>query len=82
MTAYQKSAHNSGYLHTVAVALSDTVDLPTEMQIAVAATGNVVVMDRFGNQSTWTGVPVGTVLPGLYKRVLVTGTTATVYGVY
>jgi hypothetical protein len=78
----QKNAHVNGYLNSVPVTPSDANDLPTEMKIAVAATGNVVVQDRYGRQTTWTGVAAGVELPGLYKRVLSTGTTATVVGLY
>ena len=44
--------------------------------IYVGTTGDVSVIDAQGNTSTFTAVPAGVILPGQFKRICSTGTTA------
>lgn len=64
--------------NAVAAAHSDTVDLAdySSRGLYVGTTGNVKV-DMFGSGTvTFTGVPAGTILPIVAKRIYSTGTTA------
>lgn len=65
-----------------AVTPSDTVDLkPYARAIVVIATGNLVILpveNADASTVTFTGVPVGFVPPFKVRRVLSTGTTASV----
>lgn len=61
---------------------SDTVDLPSYAKaLVVAATGNLVILPARnvdGTTITFTGCPVGMIVPYRVRRVLASGTTATV----
>lgn len=61
---------------------SDTVDLTTYTKaLVVTATGNLVILPARnvdGTTITFTGCPVGMIVPYRVRRVLATGTTATV----
>lgn len=61
---------------------SDTVDLvPYAKALVVTAAGNLVIlpmMNADGVTITFTGLPVGYVLPYQVRRVYATGTTASV----
>jgi hypothetical protein len=55
-----------------------TVYLPPLRMIYVGGTGDVAVMGEDDTVAVvFVGVPVGTVLVGLFKQVMSTGTTAT-----
>jgi hypothetical protein len=70
--------------NAVAVAKSDTVDLPTEMVIYVGGAGDVRVLPA-GSEApvTFIGLAAGSAVPVMAKRVYNTSTTATnLLGVY
>jgi len=60
-----------------AVTPSDTVNLSAPSVIYVGGTGNVRVLTAQGTDVTFSGVPVGAVLPVQVIRVYSTNTTAT-----
>lgn len=63
-----------------AITPSNTVDLPTKPKVLYcAAAGTVALMDDSGTTLTYT-LAAGQVFPFSPKRVLATGTTATVVG--
>lgn len=69
----------------VAVVPNDATDLPDGVAtfgLFVVATGNVVFHDAAGNAITLSAVAANTRLPIQAKRVLSTGTTATVRALY
>ena len=59
--------------------LSDTVDLTTSpaKSLYIGGAGNIKVTLIDGSTVTFSGVPVGTILPVVVTRVFATGTTAT-----
>lgn len=62
--------------HTVVP--SDTNDLSTPgVGLYIGGTGNVRATLEDGETVTFVGVPVGTILPFIFRRILATGTTAT-----
>jgi hypothetical protein len=66
------------YRMWAAIAPSDSVDLSfAPKSLYVGGAGNLVLRDQFGNDVTFTAVPVGAVLRVSPRRVLSTGTTAT-----
>lgn len=63
---------------------SDSVDLPRAdvtdgVVLYCAGDGDAEVLDMYGNQLTY-AVTVGDIIPILGRRVMATGTTATLYG--
>lgn len=56
---------------------SDTINLPTPSVIYVGGIGNVKVTTAQGDETTFTNVQAGNVLPVQVIRVWATGTTAT-----
>lgn len=67
---YRPSAHN--------VTPSDANDLSTPgVGLYVGGAGNISAIMEDGTTVTFTAVPVGTVLPFIFKRINATGTTAT-----
>ena len=67
-----------GYANTSAVTTSDTTDLSfTTRALWIGGAGNVTLIDANNNTTTFSAVPVGTVLPVRASRVKATGTTAT-----
>ena len=70
-----------------AITPSDTIDLDSYPKaIVVTAAGNLVVLpllaaDDGAHLITFTDVPAGLVLPFTVRRVMATGTTASVAGV-
>jgi hypothetical protein len=74
--------------HYEVITPADGTDLPDYNSrrvnaIYVGGLGNIVVRDDLGNDVTFTAVPVGTILPISPKRILSTGTTATlIIGLY
>lgn len=65
--------------HFYNVTPSDTVDLPRlPKAIYISVTGSLVVHNLNGDPCTFASVPAGATLPIRAKRVLATGTTATV----
>lgn len=70
--------------NAVAVAKSDTVDLPTEMVIYVGGAGDVSVIPAGGETPvTFIGLTAGSAVPVMVRRVRNAGTTATsLLGVY
>jgi hypothetical protein len=81
----QKLILNSGGASKAfAITPSDSTDLPHNCRVFVGGAGNVVV-DAFGGTGTVTfsGMPAGSMLPIVCKRVRATLTTATLLvGVY
>jgi hypothetical protein len=71
------STSSSEYM--VAVTPSDSVDLPNGQPrgLYVGATGNVVVRDAGGTNTTLVGLAAGLIHPIAPVRILSTGTTAT-----
>ena len=67
------------YTRAVAITTSDTVALPGGVckAIYVGGAGNVVVLDAFGNTTTFNGATAGSTLPIGAVRVNATLTTAT-----
>ncbi len=73
----------SPYTKAIAISKSDTVAIgsPPDAIITTAA-GNLVVVDAAGNKVTFTGIPVGTLLPIKALRIDSTNTTATAAALY
>lgn len=69
--------HNDNLVPTDwrAVTPSDTVSINVA-GIYVGTGGDVAVETGKGTTTTFPAVPSGTVLPGIFRRVLATGTTA------
>lgn len=67
--------------HHVSITPNDSADLSREMLIYAATAGAIAVHDMDGTAITYT-VQIGDILPIIAKRVLSTGTTATVVGLY
>lgn len=65
------------YLKSTAITPHDSTDMASFDGIYVGGAGNVVVVDVNGTATTFTAVPVGTILPVRGKRVNSTSTTAT-----
>lgn len=66
------------YEHAEAATPSDVAELSFFARaLYVGGAGNVVLVTRSGAEVTFTGVPVGTILPVQTKQVKATGTTAT-----
>lgn len=60
-----------------AVTPSDTADLaPMALALYVGTGGDIVAQDPDGNEVTFSNVPQGAILPGRFRRVLNTSTTA------
>lgn len=60
---------------------SDTADLePRPRALRVTVGGNLTLMDEDGTTITYPTVIVGEIIPFSAKRVMATGTTATVVG--
>lgn len=59
-----------------------TVYEPTPLAFVVAATGNLVAETESGDTLTFTGLPVGALIPIRCRKFLATGSTATVVAVY
>lgn len=69
---------NGPYPNAVAITTSDTTDLTNVTRaIYVGGAGAVAIIDMNGNTTTFSAVPVGTVLPVRATRVKTTNTTAT-----
>lgn len=61
----------------VAVNASDAADLPfVPRAVYVGSAGNLSVVDLFDNTTLIQNVPAGSVLPGRWKQIRATGTTA------
>ena len=61
----------------VAVTKSDTNDLPfVPKAVYVGTNGDVRIIDNWDNDTVIPSVPAGSILPGRWKRILSTGTTA------
>jgi hypothetical protein len=65
------------YKSAVAVTTSDSALIPVTDALYVGGAGNIVVTTQNGDSVTFTGVPVGTVLPIAVSQVKATSTTAT-----
>ena len=62
----------------VAITTSDTVDFAfVARAIYVGGAGNVVAVNEDNTTALFTAPPVGTILPGRFRRVNATSTTAT-----
>lgn len=62
----------------LSVTPSDTVDLPTGCrELFVGGTGNLTIIDKFGNSVLFTALAANSRVPVAAKRVMSTGTTAT-----
>ena len=79
--ANQAPQLNSPAGHAVPITPADGADLATNCRyVYVGGAGNLIVymaLEPGTSARTFTGVPVGTVLPIRVRRVLATGTTAT-----
>lgn len=77
------SASDPAY-STAAVTPNDNTDLPTKATggLLVLATGNIAFHDMDGNARTITAAPALYRVPIQVRRVLSTGTTATVLALY
>jgi sialic acid synthase SpsE len=63
---------------TFAITPSDVLDLQQDIRaLYIGVSGNVAVVDKFGNSRTYVGLAAGTWQPIHARRVLSTGTTAT-----
>ena len=61
----------------IAVSASDSSDLPfVSKALYVGNTGNVTVQDMYDNTTTIPNVPAGSILPGRFKRLMNTNTSA------
>lgn len=61
-----------------AITASDSTDLTGTRGIWVGGAGDVAVMGLYDDTAvTLAGVPAGTLIPGRFKRVMSTNTTAT-----
>lgn len=63
--------------NAAAVSKSDSEDLPNAGLVYVGGTGNIACTTVGGDDVTFSGIPAGTILPVLIKRVKSTNTTAT-----
>lgn len=65
------------------VTTSNSADLPEgTVALYIGGIGDVKVDDFQGHTSTFKAVPQGTILPGQFKKVYLTGTTATLIVAY
>lgn len=72
-----------GFAKTFAITPNDSADLGRPCEgLLVSATGNVVFHNNDGQSVTITGAAAGQHIPVKVRRVLSTGTTATVYGLW
>lgn len=60
------------------IAKSDTTEMPNNfLGLYVGGTGDVCVLTQDGGQPVFKAVPVGTYIPGRFRRIMSTNTTAT-----
>jgi len=60
------------------IAKSDSTEMPNNfVGLYVGGTGDVNVLMHSGNQVLFKAVPVGTYIPGKFRRIMSTSTTAT-----
>jgi hypothetical protein len=72
-----------GFAKTFAITPSDSADLTQPCEgLLVCAAGNVVFRNQAGSDVTITGAAAGQHIPVKVRRVMSTGTTATVVGLW